>query len=108
MGRALPGQFESKSPTLCTALQERVSDSDPVIRGEALVGLARRGDVSIAPIVQIELEGEFHGDWAVEAAALLANPPNELVPISVRPAHDPQRVSRTACPQPPAFPPARE
>lgn len=49
-------------------------DTDPEIRGEALVGLARRGDVSIAPMVQRELDGEFHGDWAVEAAGLLAAP----------------------------------
>ena len=70
----LGSQFESKSPKLCDALQERVSDPDPEIRGEALLGLARRGDVSIAPIVQRELEDEFHGDWAVEAAGLLADP----------------------------------
>jgi len=70
----LGSQFESKSPMLCAALQERVSDSDPEIRGEALLGLARRGDVSIVPVVQLELDGEFHGDWAVEAAGLLADP----------------------------------
>jgi hypothetical protein len=71
---ALGSQFDSKSPTLCEALQGRVSDPDPEIRGEALLGLARRGDVSIAPMVQLELDGEFHGDWAVEAAGLLADP----------------------------------
>lgn len=70
----LGSQFESKSATLCAALQERVTDSDPEIRGEALLGLARRGDTSIAPIVQLELDGEFNGDWAVEAAGLLADP----------------------------------
>jgi HEAT repeat protein len=70
----LGSQFESKSPTLCAALQERVTDSDPEIRGEALLGLARRGDVRIAPFVQLELDGEFHGDWAIDAAGLLAAP----------------------------------
>jgi HEAT repeat protein len=70
----LGSQFESKSPTLCAALQERVTESDPEIRGEALLGLARRGDVRIAPFVQLELDGEFHGDWAVDAAGLLAAP----------------------------------
>ena len=70
----LGSQFDSTSPTLCAALQERAIDPDPEIRGEALVGLACRGDVSITPIVQRELDGEFHGDWAVEAAGLLADP----------------------------------
>jgi len=46
-------------------------------------------------------------------AAVLAQTPWSLMyrvcPIlMVQPAHDPQLVSRTACPQPPAFPPARE
>jgi HEAT repeat protein len=71
---ALGSQFESISPTLCAALQERMTDADPEVRGEAFLGLARRGDVSIAPYVQRELEGEFHGDWAVDAAGLLGDP----------------------------------
>jgi hypothetical protein len=37
-------------------------------------GLARRRDTGIASVVQHELEGEFHGDWAVEAAELLCDP----------------------------------
>jgi HEAT repeat protein len=71
---ALGSQFESDSPTLRSALRERLNDTDPEVRGEALVGLARRGDTSIAPAVQRELEGEFHGDWAVQAAGLLGDP----------------------------------
>lgn len=67
-------QFESDSPSLRAALHERLTDADPEIRGEALVGLACRGDTSIAPMVQRELEGEFHGDWAIEAAELLGDP----------------------------------
>jgi len=30
--------------------------------------------MSIAPAIERELEGEFHGDWAVEAAGLLGDP----------------------------------
>jgi len=71
---ALGSQIESDSETLRAALHERVSDTDPEVRGEALRGLARRRDTSIASAVQRELEGEFHGDWAVEAAALLGDP----------------------------------
>jgi hypothetical protein len=37
------------------------------------VGLARRRDTSIAAAILRELEGDFHGDWAVEAAALLGD-----------------------------------
>jgi HEAT repeat protein len=65
---------ESRSPALCAALWERVVDVDPATRGEALTGLARRGESSIAPFVVRELEGQFHGDWAVEAAGLLGDP----------------------------------
>jgi HEAT repeat protein len=71
---ALGSQIESSSATLCAALHERVTDPDPEIRGEALIGLARRSDTSIAAAIQRELEGKFYGDWAVEAAGLLRDP----------------------------------
>jgi HEAT repeat protein len=69
----LGSQFESDSPTLRTALHDRLSDQDAEIRGEALVGLARRRDGGIASKILCELEGDFHGDWAVEAAGLLGD-----------------------------------
>jgi HEAT repeat protein len=69
----LASQFESDSPSLRAALHERLTDSDPEVRGEALLGLARRGEAAIAPMILCELEGEFHGDWAVEAAELLGD-----------------------------------
>lgn len=71
---ALGSQLESDSPELRAALYNRINESDPEIRGEALLGLARRRDVTIAAAVQRELEGEFHGDWAVEASQLLGDP----------------------------------
>jgi len=71
---ALGSQVQSDSSTLRAALRERVNDIDPEVRGEALVGLARRRDASIAEAVQRELESEFHGDWAVEAARHLGDP----------------------------------
>jgi len=67
-------QFESDAPSLRAALHERLTDADPEVRGEALVGLACRGDIAIAPMVERELEGEFYGDWALEAAELLSDP----------------------------------
>ena len=69
----LASQFASDSSSLRLALHERLAESDPEIRGEALVGLARRRDTSIAPAILRELEGDFHGDWAVEAAGLLGD-----------------------------------
>jgi HEAT repeat protein len=69
----LARQFESDSPSLRAALHERLTDSDPEVRGEALLGLARRGESAIAPMILRELEAELHGDWAVEAAKLLGD-----------------------------------
>jgi HEAT repeat protein len=71
---ALGSQFDSDSSALRAALHDRVNDTDPEVRGEALVGLARRRDASIADAVQRELEGEFHGHWPVEAARHLGDP----------------------------------
>jgi hypothetical protein len=62
------------SPKIRDALLARADDDDSEIRGEALLGLARRGDARALPLVRRELSGEFHGDWAVEAAELLADP----------------------------------
>jgi HEAT repeat protein len=70
----LASQFDSDSSTLRVALRERVEDPDPEIRGEALVGLARRRDSGVITAILRELRGEFHGDWAVQAAGLLGDP----------------------------------
>jgi HEAT repeat protein len=45
----LGSQFESDSPSLRTALHERLTDADPETRGEALRGLARRRNIGIVP-----------------------------------------------------------
>lgn len=75
----LGSQFESDSPSLRAALHERLTDVDPEIRGEALRSLARRRATGITSLVQHELEGEFHGDWAVEAAELLCD--SQFLPV---------------------------
>ena len=67
-------QTDLDSPKIREALLARTEDDDSEIRGEALLGLARRGDARVLPLVRRELSGEFHGDWAVEAAELLAHP----------------------------------
>lgn len=61
-------------PELREALAKLLDDPDPEIRGEALIGLARRRDARVrAPLVR-ELEGPFYGSWCLEAAELLADP----------------------------------
>jgi HEAT repeat protein len=67
------------TPALREALLARLTDADPEIRGEAMIGLARRGDERVCPAIERELRGEFYGDWSVEAAGLLAK--REWVPL---------------------------
>ena len=55
------------------ALFARMKEEDGEIRGEALVGLARRGDDRTLGLVQRELATEFAGSWVLEAAELLAD-----------------------------------
>lgn len=72
-------QTDVDTPALREALVARLADSDPEIRGEAMIGLARRGDQRACPAIDQELRGEFHGDWAIAAAELLAK--REWLPL---------------------------
>jgi HEAT repeat protein len=65
---------EIDTPELRNALFERITDDEHEIRGEALVGLATRKDIKVFDAVMRELEGEFYGNWAVQAAGLLESP----------------------------------
>ena len=56
------------------ALTERLADSDGDTAGEALVGLARRGDLSILDHVNELLGNPRVGNMTVEAAGELADP----------------------------------
>jgi HEAT repeat protein len=76
---AIGQQTNLDSPELRDALLASAEDGEPEIRGEALIGLARRGDARALPLVRRELAGPFGGDWAVEAAGLLADP--SLAPV---------------------------
>jgi HEAT repeat protein len=49
------------------ALTERLGDSDEEVRGEAMVGLSRRGDLAVVDHIVRELDGE-PGGLAVDAA----------------------------------------
>ncbi|NLX11974.1 MAG: hypothetical protein GXY36_20190 [Chloroflexi bacterium] len=65
---------EVNIPELRAALIDRLNDNIPEVRGEALLGLARRKDERVIQPIIRELEGKFEGIWALEAAAILANP----------------------------------
>lgn len=62
------------TPSLREALIERLTDFDPEIRGEAMIGLARRGDDRACPAIEIALRGPFEGDWLLEAIESLPSP----------------------------------
>jgi HEAT repeat protein len=71
---ALGTQIDADTSELRAALLARLDDSNPEVRGEAMIGLARRGDRRVVPAIQRELRGEFTGIWPVEAAELIADP----------------------------------
>ncbi len=66
-------QIDLDTPEIRDALLARVTDEDPEVRGEALIGLAKRQDERVIEPLRLELSGEFYGIWAVEAAELLAD-----------------------------------
>jgi len=61
-------------PELRALLHSLLSDANPEIRGQALIGLARRSDISCMDALRAELRAEFNGIWAVEAAGHFADP----------------------------------
>jgi HEAT repeat protein len=71
---ALGSQTDLDTPDLREALRARLRDIDAEIRGEALVGLARRRDEHLKSAVLKELSGELYGDWVLEAAQEIADP----------------------------------
>ncbi len=75
---ALGTQTDWDGPELRAALWARLSDSDNIVRGEALKGLARRRDERAVEATIEELRGPDPHEYAVEAAGELADP--RLVP----------------------------
>lgn len=70
----LSTQTRADTAEVREALLARLSEVDAEIRGEALIGLARRHDLRVLPYLERELAGEFHGSWCLEAARELALP----------------------------------
>lgn len=67
----LGNQIETDSPEIREALKARLSDEDPEIRGEALVGLARRKHPNTLDYVINELNSECIDIKVLEAAEKL-------------------------------------
>jgi HEAT repeat protein len=71
---ALASFTHSSSEEVLDVLWRRLTDDNPEVRGEALVGLARRGVTDIVPIIEEELEYDDVGTLQVEAALELGDP----------------------------------
>ena len=71
---ALGTQLEADAPDIRRALADRLEDPDDVVRGEALVGLARRKDDRVVPALKQELQAEDVEELFVGAAELIASP----------------------------------
>jgi hypothetical protein len=65
---------EVDSDMIRAALVERLSDRDDETRGEAMVGLAVRGDPRAIPAILDELQGDDVMSLAIEAASELRHP----------------------------------
>lgn len=75
-------QIETNSPEICNALLARLSEENQEIRGEALVGLARRKHPDAIKYIIKELNGQVVNVLILEAAALLESP--ELYPLLIK------------------------
>jgi HEAT repeat protein len=71
-------QCDVDTPLIREALHRRLSDEDFNTRSEAMLGLARRGDVRVVPFIGAALNAEIVGELAVEAAGAISAP--ELLP----------------------------
>jgi HEAT repeat protein len=69
----LGSQCDIDTEDIRNALFERLSEQDPEIRGEALIGLAKRKDQRVKNAIMNELIGEFHGSWVLEATELMGD-----------------------------------
>jgi hypothetical protein len=68
---SLGSQLDADSREVRAALWARVDDRDRATRCEAMVGLARRGDVRVAARIAAEVRAGSAGPRLVEAAAEL-------------------------------------
>ena len=70
----LGSQLDVDGLAIRDVLRRLLDDADEDTRAEAMVGLARRQDLGVIPVVAAALEAEEVGRLAVTAAELLASP----------------------------------
>jgi len=75
---ALGSHTDLDTPELREALHVAMADPDPEIRGEALVGLAERGDERVKPALIEEWKSDEVSILSLEAAEVLGDP--DLLP----------------------------
>lgn len=75
----LGSMIEVDTPEIRAALAARLHDDGGATGGEALLGLARRKDSAVLPILQKRLSGGDADDFDIEAACVLGDP--ELLPL---------------------------
>jgi HEAT repeat protein len=74
-------QIDTDTPEIREALHQRLNDPDADTRAEAMVGLARRKDLSALEPILEGLSGDEVDDLVIEAAAELGDP--RLLPALV-------------------------
>lgn len=70
----LGSQVEADTPAIREALVARLTDEDEHVRGEAMVGLARRHDRRMVEPLLADLEAGWFGSLSTEAAAEIGDP----------------------------------
>lgn len=78
----LGSQIEADTPAIREALVARLADEDETVRGEAMVGLARRHDRRMVDPLLTDLEAGWFGSLLTEAATEIGDP--RLYPVLVR------------------------
>src|ERR1017187_407547 len=73
--------IDGNTKSIRNALFARLKERDAEIRGQALIGLAKRKDPRVLKPLQKELMRRFQGGWSLEAAELACNP--NLYPLLI-------------------------
>ena len=71
---ASPRSFETSERSRAALRERAVVDTEPEVRGEALIGLARRSDPDTSRLVDAELRGYSVAKSTLRAAILLSDP----------------------------------